>query len=132
MRTVAKKGWTRLWVLLCALFLVFSACGVRKSEADGNAPVMAVPEEVESTPEPSLAQLELLDPDYSESDSEIAGYDFKNHTYPLPRGWQNADGTDLELTDGFRRTTEDKIGMADKDKITEQGNNSDSTDPESK
>ena len=45
-------------------------------------------------------QSELLDDRHATSASPIASFDFKNFTYPLPRGWQNPDGSDLTLTDG--------------------------------
>jgi hypothetical protein len=30
----------------------------------------------------------------------LASTDFRNYSYPLPRGWQNPDGSDLSLTNG--------------------------------
>ncbi|MEO8574588.1 MAG: hypothetical protein ABI481_11510 [Pyrinomonadaceae bacterium] len=62
------------------------------------------------TPEPSAAtspalpnlQAELLDDRHKTTSTPLGSFDFKNFTYPLPRGWQNPDGTDLTLTDGRR------------------------------
>ena len=47
-------------------------------------------------------QAEILDDRFKDSTSPLSSFDFKNFTYPLPRGWQNPDGTDLTLTDGKR------------------------------
>jgi len=47
-------------------------------------------------------QAEILDDRFKDSASPLSSFDFKNFTYPLPRGWQNPDGTDLTLTDGKR------------------------------
>lgn len=82
-----------------------------EAETSRNSPVSVPENGAEPAPEIPAAQIELVDPEYSESDAPIGAFDFKNHTYPLPRGWQEADGGDLVLTRGFRRTTEEKIGM---------------------
>ena len=39
-------------------------------------------------------------------------FDFKNFTYPLPRGWQDADSRVVTLRHGIRRMTKEKIGMS--------------------
>ena len=53
-------------------------------------------------PTPSFPNLqaELLDDRHKTTSSPLGSFDFKNFTYPLPRGWQNPDGSDLKLTDG--------------------------------
>lgn len=51
------------------------------------------------SPFPDL-QAELLDDRHKSTTSPLGSFDFKNFTYPLPRGWQNPDGSDLTLTDG--------------------------------
>jgi hypothetical protein len=66
--------------------------------------------EIEKPKMPNL-QAEILDDQNAKSDSLIGSFDFKNFTYPLPRGWQDADGMDITLENGKRRLTEDKIGM---------------------
>jgi hypothetical protein len=60
---------------------------------------------VSPTPSPSPAipdlQAELLDDRDKLTASPIGSFDFNNFTYPLPRGWQNPDGTtDFTLTGG--------------------------------
>ena len=55
---------------------------------------------VSSSPEIPNLQAELLDDRYKSTTSPLGSFDFKNFTYPLPRGWQNPDGSDCTLTDG--------------------------------
>lgn len=59
---------------------------------------------VEPTPEPTPEfpdlQAELTDDRFRSTVSPFANFDFLNHTYPLPRGWQNPDGTDITLEGG--------------------------------
>lgn len=59
---------------------------------------------------PTLAEIE--DSKNTSSESPLADFDFKNYTYPLPRGWQDADSKTIELIDGERRMTSEKIGMS--------------------
>jgi hypothetical protein len=88
-----------------AVLLFASACQ-RAAEAE--------PETVRAqasrppAPEPSASpspefpdlQAEILDDRHKTSNSPLSSFDFKNFTYPLPRGWQNPDGSDLTLTNG--------------------------------
>ena len=87
-----------------AILLLASACQ-RSAEAEPDK-VHAEPS-VASAPEPAASpspfpnlQSELLDDRHKSTTSPLGSFDFKNFTYPLPRGWQNPDGTDLTLTDG--------------------------------
>ena len=68
----------------------------------------------ESKPEepkiPNL-QAELLNGENATCDLPIGDFDFKNFTYPLPRGWQDPDSKEVTLENGKRRLTEEKIGM---------------------
>ncbi len=64
-----------------------------------------MPPPVSPTPSPSPTipdlQAELLDDRDKTTTSPIGSFDFNNFTYPLPRGWQNPDGTtDFTLTGG--------------------------------
>lgn len=45
-------------------------------------------------------QSEFVNDKNSMSDSPLAKFDFKNFTYPLPRGWQNPDNSDVTLKNG--------------------------------
>ncbi len=61
-------------------------------------------------------QTELLENKSSQTSAPIGKFDFKNFTYPLPRGWQDADGKEAELVGGKRemvKTDEvEKIGLS--------------------
>ncbi|MFN6965012.1 MAG: hypothetical protein ACK4S4_14780 [Pyrinomonadaceae bacterium] len=72
------------------------SAGSRDSE---NVPPPAAEPERSPSPFPNL-QAELLDERNRTTASPLANVDFKNHTYPLPRGWQNPDGSDLVLANG--------------------------------
>lgn len=89
------------------LFLVaaLTACGtkVETTPAVNNAPPPAA--EIKATPEPTPSipnlQAELLDDRNKTTNSPLGTFDFKNHTYELPRGWQNPDGTtEITLANG--------------------------------
>lgn len=91
-------------ILLVAL-AALSAC-TRPNENDPKADLATQPIATPApTPEPTPAipdlQSEMLDSRHKSTDSPIGSFDFKNFTYPLPRGWENPDGsTDITLTDG--------------------------------
>ena len=91
-----------------AVLLFASACRTATEaepdsvHAEVNAPAPAPqPSPSPSSDMPNL-QAEILDARFKDSASPLSSFDFKNFTYPLPRGWQNPDGTDLTLTDGKR------------------------------
>lgn len=88
-----------------AVLLFASACQ-RAAEAEpetartetGPAPV--VPPAAEPSPKFPNLQREILDDRHKTTTSALGTFDFKNFTYPLPRGWQNPDGSDLTLENG--------------------------------
>ena len=91
-----------------AVLLFASAC-TRSTEAEPDAvhaePVpSAAPSQPPPSPSPDIPNLqaELLDDRHKSTSTPLGTFDFKNFTYPLPRGWHNPDGTDLTLTDGRR------------------------------
>ncbi|MDH3529636.1 MAG: hypothetical protein OEQ28_08725, partial [Acidobacteriota bacterium] len=62
------------------------------------------------TPTPTAIPMilsEILDLKNTKSSSRLIEFDFLNYTYPLPRGWQDADGNEVELVDGARRMTKE-------------------------
>lgn len=65
-------------------------------------------------PKPAITplQAEILDEKNSKTESPIGTFDFKNSTFPLPRGWEDIDSKEVTLENGVREMTEDKIGMA--------------------
>lgn len=64
-------------------------------------------------------QKEILDDRFKTTTSPLGTFDFKNFTYPLPRGWQNPDGSDLTLENGRVDPVSKFIDedMADEEKV---------------
>lgn len=105
----------KIWVKITAVFLLlgsifsFSACGGNVETAPNNSnAVPTVPVKFTASPEPSPApkipnlQAEILDDRNKTTASPLGAFDFKNYTYPLPRGWQDSDGKEVELVNGKR------------------------------
>ena len=74
---------------------------------------------VPPTPEFPNLQKEILDDRFKTTTSPLGKFDFKNFTYPLPRGWQNPDGSDLTLENGRVDPVSKFIDedMADEEKV---------------
>ncbi len=91
------------------VLLLMSACGfqadssARPDASATNAPLMAAvspdPEPEAEPPFPDL-QAEFTDSRFSSTTSPIGTFDFLQYRFPLPRGWQNPDNSDIELTNG--------------------------------
>lgn len=91
---------------IAVLLTLFTACG--------SQPVQETTLAAESQPEPTVAfepppapspqlpnlQAEILDDRGKTSHSPLVAIDFKNFTYPLPRGWQHPDGDEITLVNG--------------------------------
>jgi hypothetical protein len=96
-----------VWIAI-AVLLFASAC--RSSTEPDAETVQVEPAAAAAVPEPSPAasseipnlQAELLDDRHKTTSTPLGSFDFKNFTYPLPRGWQNPDGADLTLVEGRR------------------------------
>ena len=89
-----------------AVLLYTAACGTQapqepKVYAEAATPV-SEPSEPEASPSPQLPNLqaEILDDRGKTSMSPLVTVDFKNFTYPLPRGWQHQDGDEITLVGG--------------------------------
>jgi hypothetical protein len=110
---------TAVFLLLNVVYL-FSACGGQvETPADVNVAPTAVVEEPpvpEPSPTPAIPNLqaEILDGRYKETNSPLGSFDFKNYTYPLPRGWQDPNGRKAELVNGKREMSreEKRIGLS--------------------
>jgi hypothetical protein len=88
-----------------AVLLSLASCG--SAEDTATAALQPTPEptiEATPTPVPTPAipdlQSELLDERGKATNSPLGNFDFKNHTYPLPRGWQHPDGDEITLVNG--------------------------------
>ena len=109
---------TAIYLLLIFL-LLFSACGKKAETAHSETSISpAVSGSANSTPAPAPTakipnlQTELLAKDEKSINSPLAKFDFKNYTYPLPRGWQDSDAQEAVLENGLRRRSEEKIGLS--------------------
>lgn len=102
-----------------------SACGSRvETNQNAPAPTAQLPPPSTPTPKPTPAipnlQAELLAEGNKTTTSPIGSFDFKNHTYELPRGWQNPDGTtEIKLTNGRIPPVEGNVKgpMSDEDRV---------------
>ncbi len=98
------------------LMTFFSGCG-SQIEPDQNidAPTTIIPPANLSQPSPSPEipdlQAELLDGRDKISAHGLGTFDFKNYSYALPRGWENPDGSDIELVNGLVKPVE--AGVSD-------------------
>jgi hypothetical protein len=105
-----------------AVLLFASACR-RSAEAEPEKLRAAATVAVEPSVSPSPAfpdlQAEILDDRDKATASPLANFDFRNFTYPLPRGWQNPDGSDLTLANGKVDPVSKFVAeeMADQEKI---------------
>jgi len=93
---------------IVVLLTVFTACGSQTGdETKVSAEPIPLPEPTaafanEPQPSPAIPNLqsELLDDRGKTSHSPLVAIDFKNYTYPLPRGWQHPDGDEITLVNG--------------------------------
>lgn len=87
--------------------------------APSTPPPTAVP-----TPSIPNLQAELLDVRDTTTKSPIGTFDFKNHDYPLPHGWENPDGSDATLVNGRLQPVgvEAKGDMTDEEKADAKAN----------
>lgn len=97
-----------LLAAIAFLLTMFAACGSQTaSEPTVSAETMPQPEPTAAfdpppAPSPQLPNLqsEILDDRNKTSHSPLVTIDFKNFTYPLPRGWQHPDGNEITLVNG--------------------------------
>jgi hypothetical protein len=104
-------------ITIAAAFLLFiSACtsGVETESTAANTeptvPVMAAMPEPEPTPSLPNLQAEILDERGRTTGSPLGTFDFKNFTYPLPRGWQHQDGDEIVLVNGVLEPVFEEVG----------------------
>jgi hypothetical protein len=111
---------------LAATFILNGCSGSTETNSNVEAMVAQVPSPTptisEASPSPAIPNLqaELLDDRHTATTSPIGGFDFKNYTYELPRGWQNPDGTaEIRLVNGRIAPVETAISedMPDDEKV---------------
>lgn len=103
------------FVIVSLSILIFGCGGNEPISATSNIEKETVEksakeEQDDPTKIPNL-QAELLNGKNAVTESDIGEFDFENYSYPLPRGWQDADGKEIKLEKGKRRLTKEKIGM---------------------
>jgi len=123
---------TAICLPLCSIIL-FSACQRQADKPSNAVPIAAANQPAqnegqantngnfnapnanfEKPPQPPNLQAAILDDRYKTTDSPVGNFDFKNYEYPLPHGWEDADGKNAILENGLRRMseTEKKIGLS--------------------
>lgn len=101
----------RIWVFftIFALAVFAAGCGLtvdsappETAETQQVAAEPAAPPEPTPEPTPEIPDLqsEIADGRFRSTSSPLGSFDFLNYTYPLPRGWQNPDGSDIVLVNG--------------------------------
>jgi hypothetical protein len=107
-----------LFICVC----IFSACGnSAESHTENNSTGNTQNQQTASNSEnqtnnytskvPNL-QAELLAQRNTKTDSPLGAFDFKNHTYPFPRGWHDPDSKEFTLENGVRPVSKEKIGVS--------------------
>lgn len=104
---MGKLGKDIAGICAIAVLLFGSACrrtetaSTASAEARPSVPLTASPAP-ETSPSPAIPNLqaEILDGRNKTTDSPLGRFDFKNFSYPLPRGWQNPDNSDIKLEKG--------------------------------
>ena len=109
-----------LFITLISLFTLFSACGSSEANSAQNPQQQSEltsknppADDVQTAaPKPHELQSEIIGKENTLTTSDIGKIDFENFTFPLPRGWQDSDGSKVELKNGVRRMSENKIGIS--------------------
>lgn len=109
--------------LLFSFLTLFSACG-NKAETAQNETNISPSISINTNPSPASSpqakipnlQSEFLAKDDKNTNSPLASVDFKNYTYPFPRGWKDKDADEFTLANGERpmkmSEEEERIGLS--------------------
>lgn len=93
-------------IVAVAVLLFNSACRQSESAPTASAnigptiPIAASSPAAQKSPSIPNLQAEILDGRNKTTDSPLGSFDFKNFSFPLPRGWQNPDNSDIALENG--------------------------------
>lgn len=108
-----------------ALFVILSCSSRVVTNQNTEPPVAIIPRSLPpiQSPSPEIPDLqaEIIDNRDKTTNSPIGSFDFKNHSYELPRGWENADRSEIKLVNGRvapistdvtdNMSTEEKAGL---------------------
>lgn len=107
-----------LFICVC----IFSACGNSAQSHTENNPTENI--KIQQTASnyanqtnnytskvPNL-QSELLAQKNTKTDSPLGTFDFKNYSYPFPRGWHDTDSKEFILENGKRPISKEKTGIS--------------------
>ena len=90
------------------MLLIASGCEYREAitKAETSGQNTESPEAAPSA-SPAVPNLQeaLLDDRFRTTTSPFSEFDFKTHTFPLPRGWQHQDGDEITLINGKAEPT---------------------------
>lgn len=104
------------FTIAAAFLLFFSACTstveteLTAANVEPAVPVMAAMPEPELSPTLPDLQAEILDERGRTTSSPLGTFDFKNYTYPLPRGWHHQDGDEIVLVNGVLEPVFEEVG----------------------
>ena len=106
-----KKIAGSVWLAAVIFSLFFFACQKTQETAQNTAATPVPAPDAAATPSPSPEaspspripnlQVELTDARNKNTEAPIGRFDFKNFTYPLPRGWQGAGVEELSIENGI-------------------------------
>jgi hypothetical protein len=107
---ITKKDIASLFAVAVLLFA--TSCGSSADATESNTPAdtnaASTSDEparsfqspdAQASPMPNL-QAEMLDNRGKTTSSPLGEFDFRNFTFPLPRGWQHQDGDEITLVNG--------------------------------
>ena len=106
------------FLLFCSLVLLFVGCSPRVETPvpPPEVTVTATPApQPTAVPPPAIPNLQadLTDDRNKTTTSPIGSFDFQNHSYQLPRGWENPDRSDSTLVNGRLALVEGKTNNED-------------------
>src|SRR5262245_9347332 len=96
-------------MLICALAGLFITTSCRsaveaepqRTQVSQSQPTPSEPANAQP-PAPAFPNLqaEITDDRFKTTNSELGQFDFRNFTYPLPRGWQHREAKEITLGNG--------------------------------
>ena len=104
----------RVFLHCAALSIVVTSCWACRSSVEAGPQESNTTEQPVAQAEPPKAsqppaqaspavptlQTEITDDRFKSTNADIGKFNFKNYTYPMPRGWQHPDGKEITLENG--------------------------------